>query len=59
LNFFGEKRNWYIKSFDLESIMVDNYIDVCAIFRKEACWYDENMPQGFEDWDCARARFII
>jgi hypothetical protein len=52
---FGEKRNWYIKSFDLESIMVDNYIDVCAIFRKET-WRnvegDENMPyQGFEDWE--------
>ena len=36
--------------------MVDNYIDACAIFRKEA-WcnvggYDENMPhQGFEDWE--------
>lgn len=55
--FFGEKKGiWYIKSFDLESIMVDNYIDACAIFRKEA-WcnvggYDENMPhQGFEDWE--------
>ena len=55
--FFGEKKgNWYIKSFDLESIMVDNYIDACAIFRKET-WcivggYDENMPyQGFEDWE--------
>jgi hypothetical protein len=35
LNFFGEKRNWYIKSFDLESIMVDNYIDVCAIFLEK------------------------
>jgi hypothetical protein len=51
---FGEKGNWYIKSFDLEK-MVDNYIDACAIFRKET-WsllgYDENMPyQGFEDWE--------
>ena len=55
--FFGEKNGiWYIKSFDLESIMVDNYIDACAIFRKETWYnvggYDENMPyQGFEDWE--------
>lgn len=55
--FIGEKNGiWNIKSFDLESIMIDNYIDACAIFRKsiwaEVGGYDENMPfQGFEDWE--------
>jgi hypothetical protein len=51
-----KKGNWYIKSFDLESSNDDNYIDVCAIFRKET-WRNvegmmKNMPyQGFEDWE--------
>ena len=37
-------------------MLVKNYIDACAIYRKK-CWeevggYDENMPyQGKEDWD--------
>ncbi|MCC8358515.1 glycosyltransferase family 2 protein [Salinimicrobium sediminilitoris] len=55
--YFGEKTGiWAIDEFNLEKILVGNYIDACAIYRKEL-WekvggYDENMPyQGHEDWD--------
>lgn len=55
--YFGERTGiWEISKFNLEKIVVDNYIDACAIYRKEL-WtkvggYDENMPfQGHEDWE--------
>lgn len=55
--YFGERSGiWNIDKFNLEKILVDNYIDACAIYRKEL-WlksggYDEGMPyQGFEDWE--------
>lgn len=47
---------WYNQSFSLPRLMISNYIDACAIFRKST-WellngYDENMPyNGIEDWD--------
>lgn len=67
--YFGEKKGiWTIGDFNLQKLMVGNYIDACAIFRKST-WermggYDEKMPvMGFEDWDFwlriafARGRF--
>ena len=55
--YFGERSGvWNIDKFDLNKMLIHNYIDACAIYRKE-CWikvggYDENMPyQGHEDWD--------
>lgn len=54
---FGEESGiWEIRNFDFEQLLVQNYIDACAIFRKKL-WeqvggYDELMPyQGNEDWD--------
>lgn len=57
--FFGENdesRKFKTKEFDGSELIFCNYIDACAIFRKEV-WttnkgYDENMPhQGVEDWE--------
>jgi glycosyltransferase involved in cell wall biosynthesis len=57
--FFGEvtpERIFETKEFDGVDLIFGNYIDACAIYRKEV-WiknkgYDENMPyQGVEDWD--------
>lgn len=55
--YFGEKNGlWKIDDFNLQKILVHNYIDACAIFKKEL-WrnvggYDEKMPyQGHEDWE--------
>lgn len=54
---FGNKDSlWKSKPFDIEEMVLNNYIDTCAGFRK-SIWediggYDENMPvYGFEDWD--------
>lgn len=55
--FFGEKTGlWEISDFSLEKMLLGNYIDACAIYRKEF-WeqvggYDENLPcNGLEDWE--------
>ncbi|MES2239799.1 MAG: glycosyltransferase family A protein [Bacteroidota bacterium] len=63
--FFGERDGvWKIDEFNLGKIAIDNYIDACAIFRKDI-WsrvggYDEKMPfQGNEDWDFWIALGII
>lgn len=55
--YFGEKEGiWKIEDFDLKKMLVHNYIDACAIYKKEL-WekvggYDESMPyQGHEDWE--------
>lgn len=55
--FFGNKNSiWKGKPFDITEMVLNNYIDACAGFRKST-WdtlggYDENMPvMGFEDWD--------
>lgn len=57
--FFGEvseERKFTTKEFSGSELIFGNYIDACAIFRKEV-WvknngYDANMPyQGAEDWD--------
>lgn len=55
--YFGEKTGiWESGEFSLQRLMIENYIDACAIYRKSA-WemvggYDEKMPvMGYEDWD--------
>jgi glycosyltransferase involved in cell wall biosynthesis len=54
---FGNKTTvWQTKPFYFPEMLLNNYIDACAGFRKNT-WeklggYDENMPvMGFEDWD--------
>lgn len=55
--YFGEKTGlWESGGFNLQRLMLENYIDACAVIRKST-WervegYDENMPvMGYEDWD--------
>lgn len=56
--FFGERQGvWGVPDFDLERLLRGNYIDACAVFRKQV-WadcggYDGEIPEqlGFEDWD--------
>jgi glycosyltransferase involved in cell wall biosynthesis len=55
--YFGEKKGIHkTGEFNLQKIMLENYIDACAVYRKSV-WkalggYDENMPvMGLEDWD--------
>ncbi len=56
-NYFGDKKGTTeLPNFNLQQMMIGNYIDACAIYRKSA-WeevggYDENMPfMGVEDWE--------
>lgn len=55
--YFGEKTGvWKINPYDYEQILIRNYIDACAIYKK-SLWlqvggYDTEMPhQGHEDWE--------
>ncbi|WP_268847685.1 glycosyltransferase family 2 protein [Flavobacterium aestivum] len=54
--FGGREGLWKIDDFNLQKMLAHNYIDACAIFKKDL-WrkvggYDENMPhQGHEDWE--------
>lgn len=54
---FGERHGRLkVRDFDLSWLLVANYIDACAIYRKtiwEQCdGYSSGMPvQGYEDWD--------
>jgi glycosyltransferase involved in cell wall biosynthesis len=56
--FFGDKTGlWEIPEFDVNRLVMGNYIDACAVFRK-AVWedcggYDSQIPNklGYEDWD--------
>lgn len=58
VEFFGETTGvWSLPDFDLYRLMTGNFIDACAVFRKQV-WqdcggYDPNMPDklGYEDWD--------
>lgn len=58
VEFFGETTGiWSLPDFDLYRLTIGNYIDACAVFRKQV-WqecggYDLNMPDklGYEDWD--------
>jgi glycosyltransferase involved in cell wall biosynthesis/SAM-dependent methyltransferase len=55
--YFGEKSGrWHVPEFNLLSLIGENFIDACALFRKrlweEIGGYDERMPRmGLEDWD--------
>jgi len=57
-NFFGDKTGIReVPDFDLNSLLIGNYIDTCAVFRK-IVWkncggYDINLPNelGYEDWE--------
>jgi|GEM_PF-290482 len=58
LEYFGEQtgiRN--VPDFNLDILLIENYIDACAVIRKtvwESCGgYDANIPDklGYEDWD--------
>jgi glycosyltransferase involved in cell wall biosynthesis len=55
--YFGDKSGlWKVPEFDLRLLLLGNYIDACAVFRKsvwEDCgYYDTEMPiQGYEDWN--------
>jgi hypothetical protein len=56
--YFGEQNLvWALPDFDLDRLMLGNFIDACAVFRKQV-WrdcggYDQHMPDrlGYEDWD--------
>ena len=55
--YFGERKGpWKVPQYDFKKMLVDNFIDACAIYRREL-WeevggYDVNMPfQGNEDWE--------
>lgn len=63
--YFGEKNGlWKVEEYIFEKMLIHNYIDACAIFKKKL-WevvggYDENMPyQGHEDWELWLAFGII
>lgn len=53
---FGSRRGrLHVPGFDLRRLAVRNYIDACAVFRREL-WtdvggYDESLRLGFEDWE--------
>lgn len=54
--FFGsDDRVPLVGNFNLQKLMLGNYIDACAVYRKSA-WesvkgYDELMRSGLEDWE--------
>lgn len=57
--YFGTKKGeWKVGDFNLQRLMIANYIDACAIIRKsvldELGGYDEKMKEiksGWEDWE--------
>lgn len=55
--YFGEKKGrWEVGTFNLQKLMIANYIDACALIRKsvfeEFGGYDANMKySGWEDWE--------
>ena len=55
--YFGAKNgDWIVGEYNLQKLMIENYIDACAMIRKEALiaegLYDENMRyMGWEDWE--------
>jgi len=55
-NYFGDKAGRLIPgAFNLQRLMVGNYIDACAVIRKsvieEVGLYDNMRIMGYEDWD--------
>lgn len=55
--FLGDEEGiWTVGPFEKYKLLIDNYIDACAIIKKEIFdnlgLYDENLPyQGHEDWE--------
>ena len=55
--YFGERSGrWYVPDFNLLSLVRMNFIDTCALYRRnlweEVGGYDEHKPlSGVEDWD--------
>jgi len=55
--YFGERDGrWHVPEFDLFLLVKTNFIDACALYRKnlweEVGGYDEHKPlSGWEDWD--------
>lgn len=54
--YFGEKTGiWKTGEYNMQKLMIANYIDACAVIRKEALDkvgpYDTNMKLGWEDWE--------
>ena len=57
--YFGSKAGkWEVGEFNLQKLMINNYIDACAIVRKkvfdELGGYDTHMKEiksGWEDWE--------
>ncbi|RYE53660.1 MAG: hypothetical protein EOP48_13920 [Sphingobacteriales bacterium] len=57
--YFGKKEGpWIVGDFNLQKMMIENYIDACAMVRKavfdELGGYDTQMKQiksGWEDWE--------
>lgn len=55
--YFGEKEGiWTMGNFNKYRLMVNNYIDACALIKKsvfdDVGLYDEHLPyQGHEDWE--------
>ncbi len=55
-NYFGEKKGLLKPGiFNLQRLMLGNYIDACAVIRKsvllEVEMYDNMKIMGYEDWD--------
>ena len=55
-NTFGdESGKLFTKQYSLHTLMTFNYIDACCLVRKsvfeEIGGFDQNMRQGFEDWE--------
>jgi glycosyltransferase involved in cell wall biosynthesis len=54
-HFGDENKLRKLHDFNLQKLMLSNFIDSCAIYRK-SMWediggYDTNMRDGFEDWE--------
>ena len=54
--YFGSRQGrWNVGDFNLQRLMISNYIDACAMVRKsifaELGGYDTEMKGGLEDWE--------
>lgn len=54
--YFGEKTGiWQTGAYNMQKLMIANYIDACAVIRRSALdqvgLYDTNMKLGWEDWE--------
>ncbi|MES2680313.1 MAG: glycosyltransferase [Bacteroidota bacterium] len=53
--FGAQKRQWTLPEYSLKGLLLENSIFCTALYRKSdfeaAGGYNENMKEGFEDWD--------